>query len=380
MPFITSTSYALRSVPRAAPTPSNFEFPVDTLIAYDGNDPLLSGWTRYSAADGFYLSSTTNNSLVGTTTNPSPATTASDITLGSSGGHTGTTFRQWITTNTGSAGTYNNSSGGDHTHSASYSVSLNNPEGMLNRQTITFLRATAPQKFLPVNALVFKDTQPANSQAWGANENRYLKGANNNISYAAGTTQTASFTSTTGTAGGHNHFSSFRAIYNRIFSGWLNNYDYLFAGDHSHVISGILSQSTITSKLFKLWKFVTASAPTTDTIVMYVGSLSSIPSPWFLCDGNNGTVNIGNAIIGYNNVSWNGSTVSDAALSAINVSTMSNSHNHSGSLMFNSTNILGPAAQHTSLVWSHTHTAFANGIVYGYVPGLIRVAFIQFKG
>ena len=377
MPLVSSTAYTFRSGP--PPGPSEIIYPANTLIAYNGTDPLLTGWTRYSEADGFYLASTANQNLIGTTTPASGGTQSGILTTGSSGSHTGSpSYRQWIGTTTGS-GRIANAAGGTHSHTINSSSALSTPENMLNRQTITFLRATEIKYTLPANSLVFSNTAPADTTAYGTAANAYLKGTNLNISYTNGTPQTTTLTGATTINGAHAHIgTTARAPLSPISPVWLNNYDHVSAGNHSHNYSATVSQSTVTSKLYKVWQAVSSIVPTTDTIVMYVGNLASLPRPWYLCDGLNGTINIGEALIGYNTSSW-GATVYHNFSGSISVMSTTVNHTHTTGLQSTSTNYIGPSAFHLSFGWTHTHTS-GSGTGIGWVPPKINVAFIQYRG
>jgi hypothetical protein len=378
MPLVSSTAYTFRSGP--PPLPTEIIYPIDTLIAYNGNDPLLSGWTRYSTADGYYLASTTNQSLIGTVTPASGGSSSGNIFTGSGGSHTGSpTYRQWITSNSGSSAVAN-SSGGSHNHSINSSSALSTPENMLNRQTITFLRATESKYALPANSLVFKDLQPDGTSAYGSTSNTYLKGTASGIVFNSGSPQNNTINGFTSTDGSHSHLgTTLRAPYSPVTGGWYNNYNHISDGGHSHTYSATVSQSTINSRLYKVWQVVSSLVPTTDTIVMYVGNLANLPRPWYICNGLNGTINIGEALVGYNTTSWGTITNNDFSGSVSVVSTTVN-HAHASTLVPTATNVTGPSAYHLTFSWTHTHTSGSGLSNVGWVPPKINVAFIQYRG
>lgn len=379
MPLISHTSSAFGYLSGGAMGEAFIKYPANTLIAYDGNDPNIPGWTRYSQADGNYLSSTVTPSRIGTVTAASGGTLSDTRTTGTTGSHTAGTIRQWISTVSGSSNIWN-ASAGAHNHGFSVSSSLLTPENMLSRQTITFLRATEATDTIPANALVFKETAPTfGAEPYGASNTRYLKGALDNITYNAGVPQSRIINTFTSSAGAHSHAGSTRATrFPLITGGFFNNYDVEFVGNHTHPVTISVSQSQVASKLFKLWKYVVASMPTTDTIVMYVGTLGTLPRPWYLCNGLNGTVNIGEALIGYNTTNWGAQTFDNISGSAT-VGTVNATHRHDFSLRGTATNITGPLGQHNSFSWSHNHTSSLTGMA-GYAPPKINVAFIQYKG
>jgi len=256
-------------------------------------------------------------------------------------------------------------------------------------QNITFLQATKKVTKIPVNGLVFKETSIAGFIPFYANASVKLTGtamylaAPDENAYGVFGSNIATpgnyIVNRTGTAGGngeggHTHIGS---SYNLAVSG--QGYNTAQAGgDHTHPASGFLSQSSIDSLLLNLWKAVVATVPTQDMIVMYTGDLTKITGGWFLCDGNNGTVNIDeSAVIGYSTGSaWLQRTTSNKYASGqVGVSSNS-SHTH------NAGQIIGghgaAPAYHNSYAWNHNHTVTVSSNAF--VPATINVAFIQYKG
>ena len=171
------------------------------------------------------------------------------------------------------------------------------------------------------------------------------------------------------------------AAYPYITGGYFNNYEASFAGDHTHSMSFSVTQSAINSQLYALWKANQDSIPTNGIVVMYVGNLNTLPRPWYLCNGLNGTVNINGAVIGYTASGWKTTTTSNFSVSTPTVTTATVMHAHNLSLRGTSTNVIGPTAYHKSVSWSHTHTGSATvSGANGWIPPLIKVAFIQYKG
>jgi len=152
---------------------------------------------------------------------------------------------------------------------------------------------------------------------------------------------------------------------------------YNFAGDHDHTATVSYTQSTIPSRLFNLWQLVVKTSPTKDIILMYVGSLSALPKPWYVCNGENGTVDIRDTIIGYSTGNaWGNIVTSDATAAQGSVTTNSDIHTHSGGYDISAES--GAPGYHTNYTWSHTHTVSV--AVGNYFPSSLNVAFIQYKG
>lgn len=359
--------------------PETFKFPVNTLIPYYGNTPVLSDWERYSAADGRFIYSTVAPTQVGVALAAVSGGGSISTTTTTDGAHSGPAFTQNLNGALGTGGSlaYQNGSGGSHNHSLSGSSAGAATPSMVNRQNITFLRAVRSVVRLPQNALVVKQTSPANSTAFTRTGNNYLVGALDSQTFTAGTPFSSSGSLSTSTASSHIHAGSSSAYKPYATGAYLRNYNYTSGGSHSHTGTVTFSQSAILSKLLNLWQMVIGGRPETDMIVMYVGAISSIPAPWYLCNGNNGTTNLGSYVIGYSDNQWNilvnANNTGTATINSAYVP-----HYHSSGYA-STANVSGPSAQHNNYAWSHTHSNIsASGIAY--VPPRIGVAFIQYKG
>lgn len=355
------------------PIPVTLKFPQDSVIPYYGSDPGLGDWTRYSAADGYCLYSATTDSAIGLTTAQSNGG-AIAYASSSDGSHTGTMVSQNVISTTG-GGTAYSSGGVSHSHSVSGGAYYTG-NTLINKQNITLLRANKPTRFLPPDSLVIKQTAASNSVAFTASSSTYLVGANNDISLSAGVPANAFAGISVSSDSGHYHASSSSAYRTYATGAYFRNYDMTYAGAHTHSGSISFTQSTITSKLVNLWKLTNAIVPETDIIVMYAGSLANLPSTWKLCDGTNGTTNLGGYIIGYGNNQWNVVTTSNAA-GALSLGSAYVAHSHAASYA-RTANVAGPSAYHSNYGWTHGHNGFY--YLYSYSPPRIGVAFIQYKG
>jgi hypothetical protein len=259
---------------------------------------------------------------------------------------------------------------------------------VLTTQNILLLRAIRSTRYLPANALSIKQTQPNSSTAFvsSVGGNTYLAGANN-LTFTAGSNLSLPYSVSSDSTGGHDHSGTGTGTYipagQRFYS---YNVGYTGAA-HSHSVSATFTQSVITSKLVSLWKHTAAIIPQTDLIIMYVGTLASLPDTWKLCDGLNNTTNLGGYVIGYNNSSltWNVIRTADPSTALGSVTTGYVSHNHASSmtgsnLVQSSYSNVATGAQHSTLGWSHGHTASVTTSNRTYVPPRIGVAFIQYKG
>lgn len=443
--------------------PEIYKFPANTLIPYYGNTPLISGWERYAAADGRYLYSTLTPAQIGAALAGTNGSVSASGSTPSAGVHSGSNFNQNITGSTGGSLGFLTGSADNHSHSFNAGTLNGATENILNRQRVTFLRTKSSVARIPSNALVVKQTTPANASAfigaqsvasvtisgtWSGftqvtskvtfsapevpggvtatgtvkitlgvptsvtvtnkgsgyrspptvtitdtdadvetrgtatavlttDSKSYLVGALNNQTFTGGVPYSGGIGVTMSSNGGHIHMGTSTAYRPMANGAYLRNYNYQYAGAHGHSATLSLSQSTISSKLLNFWKMNLESRPQTDMIVMYVGTLGAIPAPWYVCDGNNGTLNLGSYVIGYGNNQWNVITSADN-IGYLSLNTASVSHYHNSGYAY-TPNTTGSGGQHNTVSWSHTH----GPMVYSgapFVPPRIGVAFIQYKG
>lgn len=371
MPFISSVghTYRLQNVPKQPTLPAN------VLIPYYGSAIPSSDWVKYSLADGQFIRATVSQADIGVITYGNPASITMYSTS-SGGDHGGQTFTTTISNTTGgNMYQLTSSGGGNHNHGvgASYSLAIR-----AATQNVMFLRSVKTSNKLPSDALVFKanSTGISSAQSFISSGPRYLVGSGTNLTATPAVTF-ANAGGKTGTSGGHYHWGQ-SGIYKMVTNtGYMMSQNNTFAGDHFHTTSAAYSQTKINSQLYNLWKLVVATSPVTDMILMYVGRLSDLPSPWYLCNGENGTVDIRNTIVGYSDGNtWGNVVVADGqALEAV-VSTNTEIHTHSSG--YNISAALGAAGFHINYAWNHNHTI--NISTGQYSPASINVAFIQYKG
>ena len=357
--------------------PPTLKFPANSVVPYYGSstDPGLNAWTRYTTADGYYLYSATTQGEIGITTPASAGGIIASGSTSSDGYHTGSAVTQnWRSATGGSTAQSAGSPGHNHSYSGS---SYTTQDTMVNKQNIILLRATTSTRYLPINSLVVKQTAMTGSVAFSQTGSNYLQGAND-TTYTAGGGYSFGVGLSVSSDYGHYHASSSSA-YQTIASGpYYRNYNMGYDGSHTHSASASFSQTAITSKLVNLWKLTASAIPTTDMIVMYVGTLASLPDTWKLCDGLNGTTNLGGYIIGYSDNQWNVITTADPS-SALGISGAYVSHSHANSYV-PTANTGGPGAYHSNYGWSHAHSAGGGLSTYTYSPQRIGMAFIQYKG
>lgn len=367
-------------------TPETLKFPVNSVIPYYGSltDPGLSDWERYSTADGKYLLAATTQAQIGVSSLATTGGSTASGSLNSAGGHGGPTITQNVYSS-GGVGRQTSAGGGGHSHTMSGSSYSNMA---LNTQNVRLLRAVRSTRYLPTNAITIKQTQPNDSTPFisSSTGNTYLAGADA-LTFTAGGTLSIPYTVSASVTGSHDHGGGAGGIYLPAGQRYYAYQVGFASANHGHSMAATFTQSLITSKLVTLWKNNSASIPQTDLIIMYVGTLASLPDTWKLCDGLNGTTNLGGYIIGYGNNSnlWNVIQTANpaTALGAASTGYVSHYHNSSytgANLAQSSYSGIATGAQHSTLGWSHSHTSSVSASNRAYVPPRIGVAFIQYKG
>jgi hypothetical protein len=346
---------------------------------YDTMANMTSGdWTRYSKADGYYIWSAQDQSQIDITYSSVSGGMSANGSTSFAGSHSGSTVTQNVTSNTGGS-IAPSASAGASSHNHSFSGGrTDNTDTMLNKQKINLLRSIRATTYFPTNTLVTKQNAAANSTPFVDTGYNYLHGANDNLTRTTGTGYSFTIPVSLSSDSGHYHASASSAYRPMGTGSAIRNYNMAYAGAHSHTAFGTFSQSTIRSKLVNLWKLTSPSLPESDIIIMYVGILTALPTYWKLCNGLNGTPNLGGYIIGYSDNQWDVTTASNAVGALSSTDAPYTPHYHSASYQLYTTNVSGPSAFHSNYGWSHSHTL--SGSTFSYFPQRIGVAFIQYKG
>jgi hypothetical protein len=383
MAFLSSPGFNLGG--KVPPTPF---YPVNSVVPFYGPTPttMPTGWTRWAGADGYVLLGGLSATIAGTQFPFNPATIGAAGSF-STGSHTYEQGKIFTTiyhaTQSGTAGpAASYLSAGSHTHGNGGTFSYT---GQITPDTIAvnFLRSTEITYELPVDSVVFRGAVPtkASATAIATSGRRYITGSD---TVAAGTltsgnrTQFAAWTTTT--AGSHYHSpTNNRAL---GLSGQGFNYDTAFAGTHFHSISLTVTQSIFgTTTLLNAWQILSTLVPESDMIIMYLGSLSSLKAPWYVCDGTKGTINLQNRYVAMSDTATHGSELSlDTTYGPRSWGTSNSNANHAhvGSYL-NFKGTTPSSASHQSQFWNHDHSYSLqnNG---GSSPPRVALHFIQYKG
>lgn len=382
--------------------------PAGTIILFDGATPSISGWTNYSAATGRYIKGTTTEANIGSVVNRS-GNVSGTIEFATAGAHMsiGSTFKStWIAYpgTFGSSQALTSGPAGGHTHTATVAT-----ESVANvlpwTSDITFLLATTNQQTFPANTIHIRDIADTGwTQKLATNPGSPTFNTIRNIRGSPGATAptetslvSATLTSTSSSVDGtHSHFVNDTGYVNPATGTSLGGSSYLppspsFTGSaptspsaqaHAHTVTPDFAVKNLQSRALKLWVAAQASGLLSNTIVMYSGSLTSLPSYWKVCDGTNGTIDMSNVYLSHSSSSGtsHGSPFNRTANLTGTTSTESWTHNHGYSTGGAPSG--GYATKdyyHTSGSQPHSHDyASAPSMTETYVANTIELAFIQY--
>lgn len=372
MPLITQTASTfsyLTGVPPVPPVP--IMFPKDSIVPYYSTTGLVSSdWDTYSLGNGKYIAGTTNSASVGTNVSATNAQIA--VSLGSTGAHTGSVAYTSSASAT-SGSTLNNgtnNSAGAHSHYGTIPFTIQ-PQ----RANVVLIKANKEVARLPANTIAFRRSLT------GSYGTPFYPNSSSSVAYVMPGTSSGTLTSASsggivysavGTGGTHRHHSNTNQYY---ITGKLTNYWGIDSGSHYHDISGSMTQTIMnTTIILDAWISATTRIPQTDVVVMYSGNIANLPSGWFLCDGNNGTINMNGYYLGIGSDSWGTIKAADATMSATTVGS-AGSHSHVSN--YNPAGA-GITLWHGSQAWSHTHTM--SRTMTPFVGAKFLLYFIQYKG
>lgn len=352
--------------------------PAGAIIMYNGTDPGLSGWTRYTAADGLYIKGTATQGEIATTAAAATTSWSISASVGTAGSHTASSG--WVYTSSIYAGSISagpQATMGAHAgHAISFSTSSTAARpystGML------LLKATSDQTTFPTNTIHINDTNRGVSwtQKVATTDYRYVKGdASTPTDYA---NVAVPVSTTTGGDGSHTHVQG--GIYSSS-SPAPNVYNPSSGTGqvHTHTVSTTVGVTRLAGKVHKMWIAASSDAAYTNTIVMFDGTLSSLPSYWKVCDGTLGTVNMTTYFLGYSNSSATAHDTTTTTTSVFVPTTASSGWTHThGTTINTGTTTYVRTTGHQSGGYTHIHSVTGTATISGYDPGSIKLAFIQY--
>ena len=365
--------------PNPVPPP---DIPVGALVFYNQSFTGISGWQRYSVADGYFLRGTATQGQVEVTSNPSLSGSV-NVTLGTAGSHFpsqisfGPAFNPSGTAFPG--GWFNLGTAGSHSHTiGNLDLSTIGVPTPASYSTYIIIECISTTKRLPPNSIVFSQNAPGSLFSLLSAENQPIRGGVSNNTSGTGTTITN--IRTTAVSGTHSHIdTNFPFDPATVVS---TNFPYVTTLTHNHNMTLNIVANSILTKLLSAWGNSFESYLGLNSILMYKGSLTSLPAGWYVCDGNNGTINMVDYFVGFGSQgAWNTTTGADNDIGASGTTTTNLwNHSHLGSGIIGATPATLASVPHGTNTVTHGHTVTPSVVGANYNPGTIRIAFIQYKG
>lgn len=370
-------------------------FPAGTAVWWynDVSAGLPTGWQYLQEADQRFIVGTNTNSEIGTTRALAGSVTFSSMSSGFSGTHNGPDFAG---PRFGTSGAYSqpDGDGGNHNHSfgqstlsLSSTASYSGDDPYPDYVDMPIIYTDTSQNVLPPNAIVFRGSSPSSS-----NYQSLLSLLNPSRDCVFRCAQTRAEDApffryinygNSVSNGNHTHPSQGRT------SGSLTNTVYTYnsiSQNHTHPVRYSM-YFRVKSRHLETWVSQFEESLENGMIVMYLGAIADIPSGWRLCNGNNGTPNMGAYYIGTRTTSSAHGGIIHSS-STINVSSavleeITWTHTHRNQSYNTSVSSSGVTHHTTSPVHGHSvsSTVLRNGwTATEYIPPSFRMCFIQYKG
>ena len=388
----------------------NATIPAGTIIMYDGADPSISGWTLYSNTTNRYIRGTGTQGNINTTY-ANTGNVSGTIAFGPGGGHgsiSGTFKTSWIAYpgTFGSSQALTSGTAGAHVHTSTIS---NKPvtNALPWTSDFTFLVASTDQTVFPANTIHMRDTAISGwTQKLATNPGSPTFNVVRNIrgnTGATAPTETALITAPiagpiiTSYDGSHSHIVADTGYYNPATGTSLGGGSYLppspsFVGSnpapspdgqsHAHNVTATYYLKSLQSKAMKLWVAAAQTGVLSNTMCLYSGTLSSLPSYWKLCDGFDGTPNMSGFYLSHSSSSGtaHGATISKSSEMQATAAPYSWPHHHGyGTASVSSGGYATKDYWHTSGSSTHSHSyASTPSVTDTYTPETIELAFIQY--
>ena len=362
------------------PAPPPF-IPVGALVFYNAGFSGIPGWTRFGAADGYFVKGTATQGQIGTTTAAS-LTGNLDVTINSAGAHFPSQISFGRAFNAGGTafpgGWFNVGTAGSHIHTVpTLDLSTITVPGITNYQTYIIIQCTVSTKRLPANCIVFSQNQPSSLFSLVTPDNLPIRGG---LASGPGTSPAISNTRSTSTSGTHSHINTNYA-YNPATVTSIN-YPYVTATTHGHNVTLSIAAASVLTKLLSAWGSTAETYLNLNSILMFSGDLTTLPAGWYVCDGTHGTVNMVDYFVGVGSqLAFNTTAGAANNITASGTSTTNTwNHSHQGSGVPGATPAALASVPHGTFSASHTHTVTPAFSSVAYDPGTIKIAFIQYKG
>ncbi len=329
--------------------------PSGLIIPYNSASAVPTDWTAYSSADGKFIVGAGSTYAVG---NSSKSSTSLTKATNNSGAHTDGIANEPAD---GSTSWIGGSSAGDHTHTLTMTYAP-------AYRKMILIKANSDLAQLPINGTVFGKSDLSASATNILSGDSKLFGADSAASNGSASVTVTNVTS----AGSHTHATQ---------SGTANEVGgtYCFSvpatGAHSdHTCTAVLNTDSVKKAILTAWSNASAAFNAVSGMIgMYENTTP--PAGWYLCDGNNGTMDLRDYYIFIGTTGTHGTSSGNNTVSVnITIGSSSNTHNHQTG---NHLEEGDAAVLHGSYSNTHSHDGTITGSSHAFIPVYYSLAFIQ---
>jgi hypothetical protein len=328
--------------------------PTGLIIPYYGGS-APSGWSLFASANDKYI--------IGAGTKAVGATGGSitvDGTTITIGNHLGDAAQYSTFGESGVLHGYTTE--GNHAHTFSFTYAP-------NKRKLVLIKAGAGLSQLPANGIILTAEQAmAGLTQLFDSENRYLVAAS-----AVGTEDdSTSKNVSSSTNGAHTHGSGTRWFATNEQGGEYDKPLHISAGGHSHTVNVTSISANLLRVYLNAFYHASQAYDLADKMIGLWESLTP-PQNWVLCDGNNGTPNLNDAVAMFGPKASGGSRTGDNTLSYNYSAAAEAGHIHDGSTVYNSG--FG-TSYHPNSISMGAHSGSGSP---AFAPPYYALAFIMFK-
>ena len=314
---VTGTGYNERHYPAELPSTSGGSIPVGAIVLLAGTT-VPAGWAPYSDADGYAIICAGDTYTAGDTGGSDTHTGFSgDVSEsdGHDGSYTSMKVTQAVYSAVGSASVIAGAPATGATHDHTFSTGTIEPDPYRRENTLIQKTGSTTTVF-PAAAMTFglKGINTANRARITTYAGRLLKAAAANAD-AGMATKSVSFT-TGSTSFSHTHWTSTLTNQRQVDLDTVDTVHTKSSGGGSHTHSFSLTLNRNIKRARVALYGGTADYPLAPgDMVLWAGSLGSLPTDWYLCDGDNGTDDYTDHFIEIASNSNEGTTTGDNTIS-----------------------------------------------------------------
>lgn len=280
--------------------------PEGLIIPYNDTS-APDGWTLFTSADGKFVVGAGNTYAVGATGGATSLTTAVSDTQGA---HTGTSYGCAM----GAGFNRGNKEAGAHTHTLTYNYTP-------PYYGLRLIKSNSELYVLPPKAVMLSGTTLSGLTRFSDGDGKLFS---SRASIGAGGSNTISgFNSSSSGSHVHGVYAGYKEGTNSLHG------EVVAAGTHTHPNTSFTITPNLYRALLSAWTDASVAFGLQPGMYAFYENTTP-PSGWYLCDGNNGTLDLRNYFVEFTDETDDGTRTGDGKITvpAITLTSIANSHNH----------------------------------------------------